>query len=259
MTITLNTLDGLVIASEVVGDGLPVLLLHGWGTNIESMQPVAQLLAPKGYRVHMLDLPGFGRSALPPEAWGVAEYTQLVVHYLDNVNLKPVNVIGHSFGGRLSIVLGADYPAYVEKIVLADSAGVPDKLNATQQFRQSIIKLGKKVLTLPGLNALEPRLRRWVRDRYGSEDYKKAGALEPTFRKVIAEDLVPRAARIKAPTLLIWGDQDQETPLWQAKILEKTIPDAGLVVFSGAGHFAYQERLADFVRIVDNFLGSKSA
>ena len=96
-------------------------------------------------------------------------------------------------------------------------------------------------------------MQRWVRERYASEDLKNAGPLEDTFLRVVREDLVPRAARIKASTLLIWGDQDQDTPLWQAQVLEKTIPDAGLVVFKGAGHFAFQERIADFIRIVDTF------
>jgi pimeloyl-ACP methyl ester carboxylesterase len=58
---------------------------------------------------------------------------------------------------------------------------------------------------------------------------------------------------------LIWGDQDTDTPLWQGQQLEKLIPDAGLVVFKGAGHFAFQERLNDFVRIVDTFFKDNSA
>ncbi len=74
---------------------------------------------------------------------------------------------------------------------------------------------------------------------------------------VIRQDLLPYAARIKASTLLLWGELDRDTPLWQGQLLEKTIPDAGLVVFNGAGHFAYMERLPDFVRIVDTFLKGK--
>src|SRR5690242_8775526 len=125
VTITLNIIDGLTIANEVIGDGPPVLLLHGWMCRIENMQQVGQELAKLGYRVYIIDLPGFGRSTLPLDAWGVPEYARLVAHYLDHLNLKSVHLIGHSFGGRVSIVLGADYPDYVNKIVLADSAGVP--------------------------------------------------------------------------------------------------------------------------------------
>ncbi len=257
MTITRQTLDGLTIATKVMGEGRPILLLHGWQGQIESMRPVAERLAPLGYNVHVLDLPGFGYSSLPAETWGVADYARFVTHYLDQCNLKPVSVIGHSFGGRISIVLGAEYPEYVNKIVLTASAGVLTPPSTGQRVRQAIFGAASAAFKLPGLNAFEDRFRRWARDRFGSEDLRKAGPLEPIFRKVVREDLVPYAARIKAPTLLIWGDQDRDTPLWQAKVLEQTIPDAGLVVFPGAGHFAYQERLVDFVRIVDTFLAGK--
>jgi pimeloyl-ACP methyl ester carboxylesterase len=257
VTITLKTLDGLTIASEVIGEGQPVLLLHGWMCRIENMQQVARRLAPLGYATHVIDLPGFGRSTLPSEVWGVADYARFVTRYLDSVNLKPVHLIGHSFGGRISIVLGADHPEYVSKIVLADSAGVLTPKTTKQQARQSVFTVANTLLSVPGLKALEPSFRRWARNRYGSEDLRNAGPLEPIFRKVIVEDLLPRAAQIKASTLLVWGDQDQDAPLWQGQKLEQTIPDAGLVVFKGAGHFAYQERLADFVHIVDTFLKGK--
>jgi pimeloyl-ACP methyl ester carboxylesterase len=154
----------------------------------------------------------------------------------------------------VSIVLGADHPEYVDKIVLTASAGVLTPPSTGQQFRQSLFNT---VVSLPGMKAFEDQMRQWAKEHYGSEDLKTAGPLEPIFRKVIAEDLVPFAAKIKASTLLIWGDQDESTPLWQAQVLEKTIPDAGLVEFKGAGHFAYQERLVDFVRIVDTFLKGK--
>lgn len=255
--ITTRTLDGLLIASETLGEGIPVLLLHGWGGSIESMRIVAERLAPLGYACHALDLPGFGRSTLPKETWGVEDYARLVVHYLDAVALKRVNLIGHSFGGRVSIVLGADYPDRVDKIVLADSAGVMPTPTAKQAIRHTMFSAAGAVLSLPGVNSFEGKFRSWARNRYGSEDLKNAGPLEPIFRKVIDEDLLPHAARIKAPTLLIWGDMDTTTPLWQGQTLEKTIPDAGLVVFNGATHFAYQERLADFVRIVDTFFAGK--
>jgi pimeloyl-ACP methyl ester carboxylesterase len=250
MTIQIGSLDGRPFASELLGQGRPVLLLHGWQRRIEDMQPVAERLAPLGYAVHMLDLPGFGRSALPPEPWGAEEYAGFVQRYMDSVALKTASLVGHSFGGRVCIALGAAQPDRVGKIVLTDAAGVP----TPPSVRESLMKLGARALELPGLKLLEPGLRRWARGRYSSDDLRNAGALEATFRKLISEDLLPLAARIAAPTLLIWGDLDTETPLWQAKKLEQTIRDAGLVVFQGASHFAYQERLPDFVRIVDTFL-----
>jgi len=104
-----------------------------------------------------------------------------------------------------------------------------------------------------GLQSLRTRLQEAYNRRYASSDYLAAGALRDTFLRVIDEDLAPFAARIQAPTVLIWGDQDLDTPLWQGRKLEQLIPDAGLIVFQGAGHFAYQERLEDYVRNVDHY------
>ncbi len=254
MPIETFALEGLPSAREVSGDpsAPTVLLLHGWGGAIESMQGVAAALNKRGFCTHTLDLPGFGRAAIPPEVWGVVEYAQWVAHYLNYAALERVHLIGHSFGGRLSIVIGADFPKRVEKIVLTSSAGVLNPPDA----RSKLVRAGKAALKLPVLRALEQPMRNWARSAFGSDDLKSAGALEPIFRRVVAQDLLPYAARIAAPTLLIWGDQDQATPLWQAQTLEKTIPDSGLVVFQGAGHFAYQERLPDFIRIVETFFKS---
>lgn len=246
-------IDGLELNVKVQGTGAPVLALHGWGGSIASMQMVLDRLAPLGYQVHALDFPGFGASPVPPTAWGVPDYAQQVIHYMDTVGLARANLIGHSFGGRVSIVMGADYPNRVNRIVLTDSAGVLTPPSTKSLMRQSVGRAVKGAFSLPGLNVLKPAMEQWYRDQYGSEDYKNAGALRETFVKVVTEDLVPYASRIKASTLLVWGDQDQDTPLWQGQVLEKTIKDAGLVVFNGAGHFAYQERIGDFIRIVHTF------
>jgi pimeloyl-ACP methyl ester carboxylesterase len=249
---TAVSIDGLTISHDILGAEdaqQTVILLHGWGRSLKDMHSLGAALAERGDRVHLLDMPGFGDSPLPPDAWGVADYARLVAHYLDATCSTKVRLIGHSFGGRISIVLGADYPDKIDKIVLTASAGVLPPRSA----RDVVIGIGKQIMQLPGLSVFERQMRDWAKRQFGSADYKAAGALELTFRKVIAEDLVPFAGRIKAPTLLIWGDADVDTPLSQARVLEKTIPDAGLVVFQGATHFAYQERLLEFVRIVDTF------
>lgn len=251
MPIEQFTLEGLQSAREISGDSSAptVLLLHGWGGAIESVQGVAAALNKRGFCTHTLDLPGFGRAAMPPETWGVADYARWVVQYLVYAGVERVHLIGHSFGGRLSMIIGADFPQRVEKIVLTSSAGV---LNPPD-VRSKLVSAGKAALKLPVLRALEKPMRNLARSAFGSDDLKNAGQLEPIFRRVVAQDLLPYAARIAAPTLLIWGDQDEATPLWQAQALEKTIPDSGLVVFQGAGHFAYQERLPDFIHIVETF------
>jgi pimeloyl-ACP methyl ester carboxylesterase len=107
-----------------------------------------------------------------------------------------------------------------------------------------------------GLGGLRANLQARYNERYASQDFLNAGALRETFVRVIEQDLSDFALRVQAPTVLIWGDQDNDTPLWQGQQLEKLIPDAGLIVFQSAGHFSYLERLPEFIRIVDHFLSN---
>jgi pimeloyl-ACP methyl ester carboxylesterase len=251
---TFLTIDSLRSAHHVLGDsGKPVLALHGWGASIDLMMPLALPLSKRGLRVYTLDLPGFGESAPPPAAWSVHDYARFVIAYLDALGLERVHLFGHSFGGRISLVLGADYTNRIHKIVLADSAGVPPRRSLTSQLRLNLYKGIRDGLSGIGMKDLSEQLRAWYVARYGSADYKNAGVLRDTFLKVINEDLRPYAARIKAPTLLLWGEQDHDTPLWQAKELEQLIPDAGLVVYEGAGHYSYLDRLPQTVETLAYF------
>jgi pimeloyl-ACP methyl ester carboxylesterase len=248
--------QNLSTSYAVIGDGPDVLALHGWGGSIASFWPVAEGLSARGLRVYVLDLPGFGETALPPAVWGVPEYARFVLDFLDALGLQRVHLLGHSFGGRIGLILGADHPDRIDKMVLADSAGVKPPDTAA---RDAIVKAGKAILKLPGLNRLYEPLRRKTYEALGSTDYLDAGPLQETFVRVIEQDLLPYAARVSRPTLLIWGDQDQDTPLEQGRLLEKTIPDAGLVVYAGAGHFSYLDRLADYLRVVTHFLTHEGA
>jgi pimeloyl-ACP methyl ester carboxylesterase len=250
---TVMTIDGLRVAETVLGDGKPVVLLHGWGANIDLMLPLAQRLAPLGYRCYLLDLPGFGQTEAPELSWGVYDYAKFVIAYLDYHGLECVHLFGHSFGGRLGLILGADYPERIRKMALADSAGVRPKASFSTQARLATYKFIRDGLTKIGMKGLSEKLRGWYNGRYASADYQAAGALRETFVRVVNEDLLPYAARVQASTLLFWGDQDEDTPLWQGKLLEQTIPDAGLIVFEGAGHYSYLDKLGDTARIVDHF------
>ena len=253
-TIVLRSIDGLQTGTCVIGDGHPVLALHGWGADLHSFWPVADLLGPLGYTVHLLDLPGFGRSDLPPHPWNVNDYVHFVVAYLDSCELDRVAILGHSFGGRIGLMLAAEHPERVSRMVLADSAGLRTPLSLRQHMRNWTARSARKLLDVLRLHTWRDRLQASYNRRYASEDYLTAGPLRETFVRVIQEDLASFAEKVTAPTVLIWGDQDKDTPLWQGRRLEQLIPDAGLIVFQGAGHYSYLERLNEYVRIVDHFL-----
>lgn len=246
--------SGLPTAWAVTGDGPPVLLLHGWGASMQLVEPLAQRLAPLGYRVYSLDLPGFGATPPPPDAWSVHDYANFVLEFLNQHALEQVLLFGHSFGGRLGLVLGAQEPARVSRMALANSAGVRAQPSRAGRLRLSAYRAALRTLRTLRLSAQAGALRDWYRSRYGSADYRAAqGVLRDTFVRVVSEDLLPYAARVQVPTLLFWGDRDEDTPLWQGRLLEQTIPDAGLVLWAGAGHYSYLDRLGDTARVMDHF------
>ena len=247
------TVYGIDTAHACAGDGPAVLLLHGWGAHAGLMWPLAERLSKQGYRVYVPDLPGFGQTPPPPATWAVRDYVNFVLAYLDAVGMTRTHLIGHSFGGRLGLVLGADHAERLDKMVLIDSAGVKPPSSSGGDLRLNAYKAVRDGLANVGLKGVSNSLRGWYTERYGSADFKSAGPLRETFVKVVNEDLLPYAARVKPSTLLLWGEADEDTPVWMAKQLEAHIPDAGLHTFPGAGHYSYLERLADTTRIVDYF------
>jgi pimeloyl-ACP methyl ester carboxylesterase len=231
----------------------PILMLHGWGGSSSLMWGAAEALARLGWQCYIPDLPGFGESAPPASAWGVEEYARFVVGYMDAVGIERAHLIGHSFGGRLSIYLGANEAQRVEKVVLCNSAGIRKPPSGGLRLR--LYKLARGALQRVGARQLAAALQKAYNDRYGSPDFRAAtGVMRETLVRVVNQDLSGVALRLNRQTLIFWGDQDTDTPLWMGQKLEKLIPDAGLIIFEGVGHYSYLERQGEFVRIVDHFL-----
>ena len=249
-----DTIAGLRVNHACAGDGSPLLLLHGWGVDLSLVWPLSQRLIPRGYRCYAPDLPGVGGSEQPPATWDVHDYARFVLAYMDAHNLDRVNLFGHSFGGRLGLILGADFPQRIERMALAGAAGVRPRPSPGAQARLRTYKTIRDGLRTVGLAQLSEKLRRWYNGRYGSADFQNtSGVMRDTFVRVVNEDLQAHAARVQPSTLLFWGENDTDTPLWQGQRLEQLIPDAGLVIYPGAGHYSYLENLEQTARAVDYF------
>ncbi|WP_349409433.1 alpha/beta hydrolase [Pseudalkalibacillus sp. SCS-8] len=245
-------IGGISVNYRVSGEGRSILLLHGWGTSLKSFEPVHNFLE-KNFKVYSIDLPGFGESEEPPEAWDVEAFTNMLREFITKLNIKDPILMGHSNGGRVSIRYAAHYP--VHKLVLIDSAGVKPKRTMKYYTKVYTYKTIKNVLNLPVLRNYKEDILTKVKGKVGSADYKNAsGVMQQTMVKVVNEDLQHLMPEIKAPTLLIWGENDTATPVSDAKIMEQAIPNAGLVVLDGVGHYSYLEKLNQFLVIIDNFL-----
>lgn len=247
-------IEGLNLNYVVEGKGKDVLVLHGWGANINTVLPIVNILKGK-FRVHAIDLPGFGESDKPNEPIDSFKYADIVKTYIDNMGIKKLILIGHSFGGKISIILGSKYPELVDNIVLVNSAGLIPKRGP---------KYYLKVYSFKTLRFIYKNFFLWLKNegkmerfykRFGSTDYKDAsGVMRKILVIVVNENLLPLLNKIKAPTLLIWGDKDTATPLYMGKIMEKEIPDSGLVVLEGTGHYSYLDDYQRFSVILRNFL-----
>jgi pimeloyl-ACP methyl ester carboxylesterase len=244
-------LEGLTVRYQVGGQGPHALLLHGWGGAIESFGPVLDDLR-RSYTVSALDLPGFGESSLPPSAWGSADYAQLILRVMDLVKLDRAHLIGHSFGGQVSIQLAASAAERVDKLVLVASAGIRVRPALTTRLKRGAARLGRWLATHGGW--VGEGLRARIYRRVQSQDYANAGPLRPTLVRVINEDLKPLLPLIKSPTLVVWGAQDRDVPLTAARLLVQRIPQAQLDVFENAGHFVYLDQFERFRLLVGRFL-----
>lgn len=247
------TINDIKINYKTTGNGQDVLLLHGWGCSLEIWKTLQSQLEKK-FKVTSIDFPGFGKSDEPKEIWGVEEYTRCTEQLIEKLGLKNPVLIGHSFGGRVSILLSSRNE-YVEKVVLTDSAGI--KPQNTKISVSRIFSKMKKISTKIVGEKITEKIVRPFANTLASEDYKNAsGIMKEILKKVIDEDLQAEMPKIKAPTLLIWGEKDTATPLSDALIMEKLIPDAGVVIFPNCTHYSFLENPNYYFTVVDNFLSN---
>ena len=221
----------------------PIVFLHGWGQNIEMMKPIADPLQ-ETHEIMILDLPGYGESSEPTFTWTVDDYVECLHTLLEQLKIENPILVGHSFGGKISLLYASKYA--VEKLVLFGSP-----------FKKEIEKLSLKTKTLktlkkvPVLNKLEQFAKRHI----GSTDYRNAS---PRMRDILVEtvnlDITNEVKKIKCPTLIVWGTNDEAVPIERAYELENLIHDAGVVIYEGSTHYAYLENLGQTISILHNFL-----
>ncbi len=225
------------------GEGSDIVLLHGWGQNIKMMEPIGEKLASK-FKVTILDLPGHGNSSEPKEALTIYDFCEILKEFLDKLKIDNPIIIGHSFGGRIAIIYASHYDT--EKLILLGAPCVRKKEKLGLK-----IKTLKQLKKIPVLNKFEEFAKRHI----GSRDYRNAN---PIMRQILVntvnEDLSDCARKIKCPTLLIWGEYDNEAPVEDAKILEKLIDDSGLIIYPNGSHYTYLEFLNPVCKVIKTFI-----
>ena len=257
-------INGLNINYIDEGSGQLLLMLHGWGSNIELFKGIIDFAKSK-YHVVAMDMPGFGKSDEPKEPMNVDDYVNFVISFIKELYPleKEIILLGHSMGGRIIIKLTSgmhdgriktDFT--VPKIVLTDAAGVKPVRSAAQNKRTKRYKFYKSIITKTGIAKAFPGTVDALQKKFGSADYAAASPImRQSLVKVVNEDLVPYMPSVTMPALLIWGDLDTATPLSDGQQMEKLMPEAGLAVINGVGHYSFLENPVLYNKILGSFLG----
>ena len=225
---------------------------HGWGQDRHAFAALTQGLSRHAAHL-LLDFPGFGQSELPPESWGTEHYADAAAELISaHRGHEKLIWVGHSFGGRVGIQLAARYPDLLDGLVLISAAGLPRRRSFFEaiRVRASILlfKTLKRAAQLMGFDQQK------LYARFGSADYRAAGPLRQVFIRVVNEDLSEPAKRIRCPVVLIYGENDTETPPELGQRLAGLIPQSQLTILPGQDHYSVLDagrhvvikRLSDF-------------
>ena len=188
-------INGVNFNYSVEGEGIPVVLMHGWGCNRTTLASIEKLLVPY-FKVYNVDFPGFGKSTEPQTVWGIEDYTRLTEEFLKKENIENPILLGHSFGGRVGILLSSRNK--VRKLILVDAAGIKPRHSMKYYIKVYSYKTVKHALPLLlGKTKGEEMLNRY-RKRVGSSDYSSASVrMRQILSKVVNEDLtwaLPKSA-----------------------------------------------------------------
>ncbi len=227
----------------VAGEGDPVVLVHGlsgstrwWSRNVPALG--------EHYRVHLVNLPGFGAIRRPRRRFVLAEAASWLLAWIEAVGLESVHLVGHSMGGYLSLKLAAGRPEAVRRLVLVDPAGVP----SGRTMLGSVVPL-----LLAARYATPTFLPVLARDAL----YAGPATLLRAARDLLAQDVRGDLRHVRAPTLLIWGQKDPLIPPSTGALMRQEIPDSRLLVIEGAGHNPMFDCPEDFNKALLSFLAGE--
>jgi len=211
---------------------LRLLFGHGWGQTSAAFLPLAERLKPFAPS-YLIDFPGFGKSPVPPQDWGTAEYADAMAAWTRTLAPDRYIWVGHSFGGRIGLQIAARHPELLQGMILIASAGLPRARTPVERARIGLRRIFFK--TAKRLLKEGPQLER-LRRRMGSADYRAAGPLRPILSRVVSENLSEVASAVRCPTLLLYGSEDTETPPEMGERFHRLIPGSEFNVLEGLGH-----------------------
>ncbi len=226
----------LKINYKVFGQGeKSLLILHGWPSKSDRWVKVAEMLAGKNIKIVVPDLPGFGLSQEPLGAWTINQYVEWLHEFVQSVpELKQdFYLAGHSFGGALSAKYAIQYNQNIKKLFLVSAACVRNRTVAKRGW-QYLAKMAKVLAFLPQYELGRKAFYKFI---IRKSDYLSISpSMRQTYLNVISDDLSQGLYFIKVPTIIIWGDKDESTPIEQAQFIHSKIAGSELIIIAGGTH-----------------------
>jgi pimeloyl-ACP methyl ester carboxylesterase len=249
-------IDKQLISYRLSGSGPLVVFLHGWGDDMNTFTNLENTLSKK-YQVLLLDLPGFGGSSAPPEAWNLRNYSEIINRILIKLHFNQVFAfIGHSNGGAICIYGLGEELIVSKKLILIGSSGIRKNKKLMKTSLTALTKIGV-IVTKPLPAKLKKKIKTKLYGAIGSDALVRPELIE-TFKKITKQDVSNQAKKIRIPVMLIYGYNDSSTPVEYGVLFNKMIKKSKLAIIEGAGHFVHQENETEILQLISDFLGDNN-
>lgn len=229
-----DSMDLNDINMKIEGSGQAIIFLHGWGGSMKLMDPLYDSFKNQ-YQVCNLDLPGFGKSKEPDNAYTIYDYVKVIREIVKKYQLIDPIFIAHSFGARIAFIYASVYPC--SYLIITGGAGIKPKRTFDYYLKVYTYKLLK-----------------WfkIENQFGSTDYQNASMMmKKILVNVVNENIEETIKKIDCPILLVWGEKDQDTPLYMAEKIKNLNNKCSLIVFEEEDHYAYYHQIHRFIAICE--------
>ena len=227
-----------------------IILLHGWGSNVKKMNPLARELHKRGWSVFIPKLPGFD-APVPGFSWSVSDYTDFVKKKSVEKYGNDFFLFGHSFGGRVTIKLASKENSNFKGIILCSAAGLSRGSLIKRYIFWTLAKIGKILSFFPQMGNLWKKLLYKLAREH---DYEKTNnVMREIFKKVVSEDLKSDVKKINLPTLILWGELDKATPVADAFYIKRNVKKSMMKIYKNIGHRLPYEKYAEVAEEIDRW------
>jgi len=199
---------------------------------------VAKAISEKGLKVIVPNLPGFGESGKLEKPWTVNDYVKWFEEFTRAINVGDFYLLGHSFGGALAAKIAVKYPQRLKKLFLV-AAAVIRKKTTPKNVSAKVSKAVKIFSFLPYYELFRKAVYKFIIRK--SDYVYTEGIAKETYLNVIADDISFNLPFIKVPTIIIWGDKDESTPIENARFVNEKIKNSKLLVVEGADHLMHKK------------------